>query len=101
MADAIQANYEQLKEISTKLMQINDDLVPHLNKTAELTNEMGQHWLGEAADKFEYDESSGCWHPFYSLTETLQAASERVDKISQVLREAEEEAGERQKAKIH
>jgi|MudIll2142460700_1097286.scaffolds.fasta_scaffold134692_2 uncharacterized protein YukE len=100
MPDTIQAKYEELKEVSSKIMQIHDDLVPKHSKLVDLWNENDDdsHWQGEAADK--HGTESGPFHQgFYTLFEALAGGSERIDKIIQILRTAEEEAGQRLKAK--
>jgi len=99
MADRIHADYQALKEIVNKFNQLYSDMQPHQTKIANLMDEKENHWQGEAADAFEKDEGS-FWQGFFALNETLQAAGEQIDKIAQILRDADEDAGQRLKATI-
>jgi len=98
MADTIQAKYEELEEIDSKLYQIYSNVVEHQRKIVGLSQDLEKHWQGEAADAFVKDSSS-FRQSFNMLNMVLLEASYKPGEIAKILHAAEEEAGQRQKAK--
>jgi len=98
MGDTIQANYDELSNINHEISTISTDLRKEYDKLDKKWSELYLHWQGEAFEKHNA-ESTQFNNGFVGLIEALDGGRERIEKIIQILRTAEEEAGQRQKAK--
>ena len=93
MADKIEADYEALRQVYQRLTQLTDDVETigkHIGtKTLNLRDE---GWQGQGSDAFYEEMNSEVAPAIRKLRQSLERATQVIDDIARVLREAEEEA---------
>ncbi len=93
MADQIEADYEALKQVHQKLGQLAGD-VEQLGKdigsrTITLHDE---GWQGQGSDAFYQEMEEDVAPGIRRLRQALERANGVVEKVAQIIHEAEEEA---------
>ncbi len=93
MAEKIDVNYDQIKQIgarfNTKADEINQ-LIKTL--TSNVDNLRGGGWVGEGADSFYAEMENLIFPTFMNLCNALQETQQTLNNISTDFTKAEEEA---------
>lgn len=94
MADLLQADYQQLQQIAQKFSQQAQAIQQMTQKTKSTMDPLKQGaWIGKGSDAF-FQEMEGKVLPAVNrLHNALDQACQMTNKISQLLQQAEDEAG--------
>ncbi len=97
-ADTVQHDSEQLMEISDKFAQILDDLQGSYKRVWKLIHDISGHWLGEAANDFEYEayEVDEAWSRVFNA---LQEGRDGTVNMARILDAGIEQAADVQRKK--
>jgi WXG100 family type VII secretion target len=99
MTERIEANYEQLEQISTRFSQQADEVERLMqNVRGCVENLEGGGWIGRGADAFFQEMNDEVLPAVNRLFQAMQQGSQAAQQISNVVSTAEEEASSRFRA---
>ncbi|MDX2076379.1 MAG: WXG100 family type VII secretion target [bacterium] len=93
MTDRIEVDYAQLQKIQQILQGRLDELEQHYNMLVSKTGELGQVWKGKGADKFSDEMETQTLPAFQRLGEAIIKIHNALSQIANLMRAAEEQAG--------
>ena len=92
-ASKVRTDYEQLKQIQQQLRQQSSACGQSVRKMQEAKEALeGGDWIGEGARAFYREMNSEIMPSWKRLVAALDSASQGTSKISQIIRQAEDEA---------
>lgn len=92
MADIVQANYEMLETVSSKFTAQADSAQQMAQDVRACMDSLQGQWIGKGSDAF-FNEMGDLVLPGCDrLIQALQEASNRVKQISELMKNAEQEA---------
>jgi WXG100 family type VII secretion target len=92
MAEKIQADYEQLSELSSKVGQFADEVQEMNAKLLSQAEVLAESWVGESASRFQQEMEDLVLPGVKRLFEGLDMARETVGAFSPHFKSAEDEA---------
>ena len=93
MADKVQADYEQLDQISSQFAnqsQVIQELMQKVRSSMQQLEDGG--WIGRGADSFFYEMQSVVFPAIQRLESSLNDASSTTKQIAQNMQQAEQDA---------
>ncbi|MEW6581082.1 MAG: WXG100 family type VII secretion target [Chloroflexota bacterium] len=91
--DRIRADYDELATIAHELQQEGygvDSLIARLRRCVDALEYGG--WIGRGANSFYAEMHNDVFPALHRLANALLEAGDAVNRVSQIIREAEEEA---------
>lgn len=96
MTERIEANYEQLEQVSTRFSQQADEVERLMqNVRGCVDNLEGGGWIGRGAEAFFREMNDEVMPAINRLCQALQQGSQATSQISNIVSTAEEEASSR------
>lgn len=93
MAERVEINYEQIKQIENRFSQKGDE-IDQLSRrlAAQVDNLRGGGWIGRGADAFYAEMDSAVFPTFTALRSAMQETQQALASIANEFTRAEEEA---------
>ncbi len=92
MHDTIQGDYDQLNQVASRFAQQAQMAQEVLQKVRTSMSNLEGEWIGEGSDAFFSEMADEVLPASQRLQQALEEASQTTKTISQILKQAEDEA---------